>query len=414
MLKKSIAILEICLFSSMFFSCGPDEPDPIEEEATEATDNSESGYVIKSDFRLLIKDSGQHSLDLYVPDEESKFYISVLMDGNAPIQPVKSTLKILNDEEFRAYKEHKYGNSESEELHRLKSRFYHLNSCYYTTTGVDTLNHTFKIGEESYFAGVVTFNTLAIAEWISDLEKRARPNNKTKNPEEWQLANDSLNNMEFVVPIGLFSENFNDSIDNEKRYVIIRPRIQKAMISVSIGNDEAVIIEQNRSLLMDDKSDYRNGSFGQNLIKFLLPCANPYGFQIKFNNNPDTDIARFNSHHTDMMLTRLPRRDENNNLNFFLGLNNRLVDYIDFPAGNTEVWLPVEFFRNQIDYNDTEHIFATSVQLAGFNWKSSDAPRVFYDYILLPESDKTWEPTGGYDDGRYNGYTFFIGYKVTF
>lgn len=410
MLKQLLSLSTVCLLTFGFAACSTDEPEVKTDEVTGNTTPSNPEDPAENPatgvLTLKIKDAGNKDLDVYAAEETVNYPVTVMKEG-ASANPVKVTLKILNDEEFKHFRDITFGDPNFPGLQPLRSELYTLNSA----DEANSVNHTFASSDNDYFVGNLTIDAGRLADWRTDLESRTTEKFQQKYPEEYKLAMDTLNNFHFVIPVGIFSETDDDAIPAAGRYLMLSPRAVEALISISVGNDEALIVDQPRSLLLDQTSNFRQGSFGQELVKFSLPCANPYGFQIKFNNNPDVDIARFNGHHVDMSLTKLERKDIKGNYNYTLA-NNKSQDYIDFPAGKTEVWLPIEFSRTQIDYTDTQHFYATSIQLAGFDWRDSPAPDVVKGHIKLPTSDITWIPTGAADDGKYNGYTFFIGYRV--
>ncbi len=367
---------------------------------------------------LMIKDAGEKNVTLYATEDTAPYYVSVMKNGHKPEDPAQATLKVLTEAEFAVYKEKYYGSKDFQGLQMLKPEYFYLANTDTTATEANLVNHTFQTEDDHYFGALVVFDAQAISDWRTDLENRAKSNNK--NEVERQLANDTINNFTFVVPLGLFSPN--DSVNSDNQYLMLSPVVENPVISVSISNDAALIVDQSRAELKDENSEYRKGSFGDKLVKFSIPCPNPYGFQIKFNNNAGIDIGRFNGHHTDMVLHEVKRANPDKSLNYSLGKDNKVVDYIEFPKGQTEVWLPIEFFREKMDYNDMEHNFATSVQLAGFNWKAYqkddgskyiEAPKKVQNSLQLPTSELTWKASGkDGDDGKYDGYTFFVGYRV--
>lgn len=365
---------------------------------------------------LMIKDAGEKNVTIYATEETAPYYVSVMKNGHTPEDPAQATLKILDETEFGAYKEKYYGRKDFEGLQILKEEYYYLADIDTVKTEDNLVGHTFQTEDDRYFGALVVFNAQAISDWRLDLETRAKTTNK--NETERQLALDTLNKYTFVVPVGLFSSN--DSVNTDNQYLMLTPVVENPVIGVSVSNDAAMIVDQNRAYLKDENSEYRKGSFGEELVKFTLPCPNPYGFRVKFNNNATTDIARFNGHHTDMVLTELKRKNDNGTNNFDLA-SNKIVDYIEFPKGKTEVWLPITFFRSNMDYNDMEHNFATSIQLAGFDWKAYqkddgtkyvEVPKKVQNSLKLPQSELTWTPKNAGDDGKYDGYTFFVGYRV--
>lgn len=363
---------------------------------------------------LMIKDAGETDVTIYATETIAPYHVSVMKNGHTPEDPAQATLKILSDAEFADYKELYYGSKDFKGLQMLYPQFYHLADEDTVATENNLINHTFNSAEDRYFGAQVVFNAQAISQWRDDLNYKAT-NTKfnREHPDEAQLAKDTLENYKFVVPLGLFSTNKNDSINADNRYLMLSPVVENPVISVSVSNDAALIVDQTRAALKDEASAYRKGSFGKELVKFSIPCPNPYGFRIKFNNNPDVDLKRFNGHHTDMVLDKLERKNPNgpDGYNYKLA-DNKKQDYIDFPIGKTEVWLPIEFFRETIDYNDMEHNYATSIQIAGLDWKNSSAPEMVKSSMKIPQSDLTWKASGGDDDGKYDGYTFFVGYRV--
>ncbi len=410
MLKQFLSLTAFCLLMFGFTACGTDEPEVNTDEVTDNTTPLNPGDTenpAAGTLTLKIKDAGHKEFDMYVAEPTTDYPVTVMKEG-AAANPVKVTLKVLNDDEFKSYRDLIYGDPNFPGLQPLNPRFYSLRSA----NDANSVNHAFSASENDYFVGNIVIDTYLFYDWRQDLENRTTSSYAQKYPEEYKHALDTIQNFTFVIPIGLFSETNDDAIAVADRYLMVAPQVLIAEIKVSIGNDEALIVDQPRSLLIDETSDFRNGSFGQELVKFSLPCPNPYGFQIRFKNNPDADIARFNGHHTDMVLTPMPRRDANKDLNFTLGIDNKSIDYINFPAGITEIWLPIEIFRKKIDYNDMGHNYATPVQLAGFNWKGSEVPIQVQRSLRLPISDRTWIPGGPADDGKYDGYTFFIGYRV--
>ncbi len=359
---------------------------------------------------LMIKDAGERNVTLYATEDIAPYYVAVMKNGHTIDAPAQATLKILSDSEFADYKEKYYGDKEFKGLQILKPEYFYLADTDTVQTEHNLIDHSFQTEDDRYFGALVVFNAQKISDWRADLANRTTTKYQKDHPEEYRLAKDTLDNFTFVVPLGLFSPN--DSVNADNQYLMLSPVVENPIVSVSVSNDAAVIVDQTRAELKDEESAYRNGSFGQELVKFSIPCPNPYGFQIKFKNNPDADIPRFNGHHTDMVLTPMAKRDANKDLNFTLGVDNKSADVIDFPAGKTEVWLPLEIFRKKMDYNDMEHNYATSVQLAGFNWKGSEAPDKVQKSIQLPQSELTWKASGKGDDGKYDGYTFFVGYRV--
>lgn len=359
---------------------------------------------------LMIKDAGEKNVTIYATETDAPYYVSVMKNGHNPEDPAQATLKILNEAEFGEYKELYYGSKDFKGLQFLNPEYYYLADGDMVAAESKKVDHEFTSADDRYFGAYIVFNAQKISDWRADLEKRASDSNKTKNPAEWQAADDTLQNFTFVVPVGLYSANMNDSINADNRYLMLIPVVENPIISCSVSNDAAYIVDQNRSLLKDENSEYRKGSYCPE-ITLSLPCPNPYGFQIKFNNNPSVDIARFNGHHTDMKLDKIDKRDPvTKEENFTLGDGNAVID---FPAGKTEVRIPCEFFRSKMDY-DSDLTFATSVQLKGFNWNNKETPQKVKNSIKLPESSLTWTSNSKFpgDDGRYDGYTFFIGYRV--
>ena len=355
---------------------------------------------------LMIKDAGERSVQIYATEVAAPYYVSVMKNGHTPEDPAQATLKVLNDAEFGEYKELYYGSKDFQGLAPLKPEFYYLADVDTAAAENNTINHTFATADDRYFGAYVVFNAQAISDWLADLENRARDNNKNKNPQEWQAANDTLNNYTFVAPIGLYSVNKNDSINADSRYLMLTPVVENPVVNVNVSNDAVFLVDQTRSLLKDEESAYRNDSIEPQII-FSIPCPNPYGFQIKYNNNPDTDIKRFNDHHTDMVLTKLPLKGADGGANFTTG---RLAATIEFPVGVTEVRLPFKFARKRIDYNDMEHNYVTSVQLSKFNWPDKNTPTKIKNSLKLPQSELTWKDGNGVEQ-KYDGYTFFVGYR---
>lgn len=356
---------------------------------------------------LMIKDAGERSVTIYATEETAPYYVSVMKNGHTPEDPAQATLKVLNDAEFGEYKEKYYGSKDFAGLVPLKPEFYYLATTDTVATTGNEIDHTFMTADDRYFGALVVFNAQAISDWRADLENRAREANRTKNPEEWALANDTLNNYTFVAPIGLYSVNKNDSINSDNRYLMLTPVVENPVVSVNVSNDAVYLVDQNRSLLKDETSDYRQGMYEPEII-LSIPCPNPYGFQIKYNNNPDTDIKRFNDHHKDMVLTKLPLKAESGDKNFETG---PIAATIEFPVGVTEVRLPFSFYRKMMDYNDMEHNWVTSVQLKSFNWPDRNTPTKIKNSLKLPQSELTWTDANG-NTQRYDGYTFFVGYRV--
>ncbi len=356
---------------------------------------------------LMIKDAGERSVTIYATEETAPYYVSVMKNGHTPEDPAQATLKVLNDAEFGEYKEKYYGSKDFAGLVPLKPEFYYLATPDTIATDGNLIDHTFMTADDRYFGALVVFNAQAISDWRADLESRAKEANRTKNPEEWALANDTINNYTFVAPIGLYSTNKNDSINSENRYLMLTPVVENPVVNVNVSNDAVFLTDQNRSMLKDETSDYRNGAYEPEII-FSIPCPNPYGFEVKYKNNPDTDIERFNQHHKDMVLTRLSLKNSEGEYNY---VNSDKAATITFPAGVTEVRLPYSFPRKQMNYNDMENNWVTSIQLSSISWPDKTTPAKIKSSLKLPQSELTWTDGSG-NTQRYDGYTFFVGYRV--
>lgn len=383
---------------------------------------------------MMIKDAGEKQVTIYATDDAAPYYIAVMKGGHNPGDKASATLRVMNEADFKKYKEHIYGDAEFVGLQPLKSEFYHIEEAKKPGVAVEPreINHEFAGENDRYFGANVILDAQRISDWREAMESRANYDIDAFKAEgtytdaeiaefekEKALATDSINNFTFVVPMGLYSAT--DSVNADNYYVMVEPVVKNPVLSVNVDHCGYQISEISRVDLIENE-EFRKGVFEPEVI-FSIPCENPYGFKVKFDQSVSY-VRDFNSAHTDMQLAVMP------GASFNLGteVDGAYQKYIEFPAGVKEVRLPMSVLCEQMNPEDVASNWAVGIQLK----PSGEYYDLDTDEKVSRPGKNTYQPAMIWPEGvpakvkkslelpaavagtkpAFNSYTFFVGYKV--
>lgn len=411
---------------------------------------------------MMIKDAGEKQVTVYSSDDAAPYYISVIKGGHDPEKVGTATLRVMTAEDFGAYKEQFYGNSEFEGLQPLDPTYYHMVDADGKEVATNSITHTFTGSDDRYFGASIILDAQKISDWRTDLDYWANTSvadlmkeNEGMTEDEVTTkrteAQNQLNNYTFVVPVGLYSAN--DSVSSDNYCVMLQPVVKDPVISINIEHGGYQITEISRTSLTQDPA-YRAGLF-QPEVKLSIPCKNPTGFKIKLTSNSAL-VSTFNGAHSDMQLKNISNK-KNEPRKF--GLGKMVVEgtettytdenMVEFPAGVTEVRLPLDIFLSQVNADDLASNNALGIQLTPANERYYNvedgndelittgrptAGRTYYSsQVMWPSHEELQAAGNDIDDKIYrkikkslklptptdetykstgSGYTFFVGYKV--
>lgn len=251
--------------AALISSCGTDEPDVT--ETTNTTPSTQS-------TPLSIINAGERTVNVYTIQEEVAETISITKKGHHEQKPSQATVKILNDVEFQDYLERYYGNSLFEGLQILNPKFYHLadENSYWPYD--DELTYTFSNPDTTELSVNVIIDGPEFNKWRQDLYKRANyAGTNASKLEEKVEALDTLNRFNFVIPVGLFSNN--DSVDSDNKYLIITPESLTSTIGINVPAGYTHIVDVKKSQLLNGEITSIDPQ-----ISFTLPCPIKYGFSV--------------------------------------------------------------------------------------------------------------------------------------
>lgn len=394
---------------------------------------------------LMIKDAGEKSVTIYATDDAASYYVSVMKGGHTPENPATAILRVMNDNDFAEYKELFYGDANFVGLQSLNPDFYSIEDA---TSGEEIeareITHEFTSADDRYFGVNVILNAQKISDWREGLETRAAYSQADLEKDgsyteqeiadlmaEKELATDTLNNYTFVVPIGLYSPT--DSVNADNYYLMLEPSVENPELSVNIDHCGYLISEISRNELISIQSAGDASAMFEPEVTLSIPCKNNYGFKVRLS-QAISFVNDFNSAHSDMQLTTV--KNTKGEYDYFtLGTWNETDQsydsYVEFPAGVTEVRLPLSYVYSNINVDDVANSYAVGVQLqpskeyytideqgnavkqekASKNTFSPDmvwpegTPVKVMKSLSLPEVPDGVTPS-------YTNYTIYVGYKV--
>lgn len=358
---------------------------------------------------MMIKDAGEKEVTVYATDDAAEYSVTVMKGGFAPEDQSSAVLRVMNEEDFEAYKEKYYGDPKFAGLDYLKPEFYtfvdgegNFVSGYNEETGVveeGQLVHEFTSAEDRYFIGKIVLNAQEISDWRLAME--ATPEGALE-----------LNAKKFVIPVGLYSET--DSVNADGFYVMIEPVVTDPVLTVSVEHNGYDLTEISRTKLVDDPV-FRKQVLEPE-VYLEIPCKNNYGFAVKYQSTAGL-VNTFNSNNTSVQLANVKNPNDldyqdDTKWAFKLGTerDGEFVDEIEFPAGVTKVRLPLTFNTNVIDENDLSSNFVKGIQ-----FKPATSGREGIDMVWaddVPEKVKKSLKLPRDPENAAANYVFFVGYKV--
>lgn len=357
---------------------------------------------------MMIKDAGDRSLTIYATEKAQPYYISVMKSGHSPEEPAQATIKVLNDSEFREYKDKYYGDPDFKGLVSLKPEFFYLANDKLEKAPDGQITHDFVDENDRYFGVNVVFDAQAISEWWYRLTEAAAYNGKDEiKLKDKAEALDTINSYTFVVPVGLFSTT--DTINADNQYVMVQPNVENPVMSVSVGSGGYLIEDISRTKLTEDE-DYRMGML-EPQVTFSIPCSNPYGFSVQVNTTQSL-VDQFSEFHTDIALNAL------SNAGGVIRYN--LQSKAHFDKGVTEIRLPLSIAREFMDPDQLDVNYVVPMDLRPYKqschmiWdKPTDGTELdekVTKALKLPSNSTSWEKNG--ETHSFTYYTFFVGYRV--
>lgn len=344
---------------------------------------------------LKIIESGEKDVSVYSIDDEAEYAISVSIPNN--ITSGSATLRVMTEDDFKAYKQKVYDNADFPGIDFLNPDFYTIVDANNQPIPNGSLTFDVNNLDDRDVSLRVLFNGQKISDWIDYMNS---------TPE----GSYSLSMVRFVVPIGLYSECF--PIDDANQAVILWPTISPAVMTVSVEHMQAVITEIPRSKLLNDE-DFR----AQNIypeVYLQIPCKNKYGFKVKYSSD-NAYIADYNYNHPDaeflclknstkrgtLYIDGTPAPTENNPSN--------IVREIEFPAGVTKVRFPIEFVTANIDADDLTNVWTRGFRFVQAKGGKNPICMIWEDSVPDKVKQSLFFP---YASEPYENYTFYIGYKV--
>lgn len=376
---------------------------------------------------MMIKDAGDRSVTIYATETAQPCYISVMKSGHTPEDPADATIKVLNDSEFKQYLQKYYGEGPYG-LVAVNPDFYYLADANLNRATGNSLSHHFVDENDRYFGVNVVFDAQKYSDWWQELKDASEY--KGDEADKLKEKEDALaiiqNKVTCVVPVGLFSNT--DTINADNQYVMVMPKVEDPVMSVSINSGGYLIEDVSRSRLVEDQA-FRNGVL-EPTVTMSIPCSNPYGFSVQVY-TAKTYIDQFAEFHTDIVLNSLdnPKGDDPR------------YDYCDgtkmvhFPAGKTEVKMPISIYRKFMDVDQLDMNYVIPFYLypnttkydalqgdqkprsirSDLVWDNpNEVPDKVKEALKLPENNVTWEvkKDGKVETKNFGKYCFFVGYRV--
>lgn len=350
---------------------------------------------------MMIKDAGEKEVTIYATDDAAEYSITVMKGGFDPADASQAKLRIMTEDDFKAYKEKFYGDANFAGLDYLKSEFYTFQDAAGNVATNGELVHDFASADDRYFTANVVLNAQKISDWRAEMES---------TPE----GTLELNAKKFVIPVGLYSET--DSVNADGFYVMLEPVVTDPVLTLNVEHNGYTLTEISRTKLVDDPAFVAQVTEPE--IYLEIPCKNNYGFKVLFNTRASL-VSDFNSANSDVQLSDVknPKDVDYNDPQgwlFKLGeldeATGEYVNEIEFPAGVTRVRMPLTFNTEMIDENDL-----ASNHVKGIQFKSAKGGKDPIDMVWaedVPEKVQKSLKLPRNPDNAAEHYVFFVGYKV--
>lgn len=333
---------------------------------------------------MMIKDGGEKEVTFYSTDEKANVYISVMKGGHNPEAQSSCKLRLMNNDDFKAYYQENYGAwsdegnaltmvPQNDIINGVEKPLYRLIEKG-KTEEVQEIAHNFSGANDRYFGANLVVYSENYADWFnakSDAEKNAT---------------------NYVIPVGLYSST--DSVNTYGKVMVIKPNPTNPTIKFDVNDldynitelgrvrlitnleqlDETknpVITEKNKLGELGDFADMPKGE-GKRLlfapeVYVSVPCQNPWGMKIRFE-KPSTANAAIDAINkkTNQKLVGLKYTSSQHDYSF---MGNTMLDKdgnecatVELKPGETKARLPLWFDLNSIDPNaDINKLIGTAL-----------------------------------------------------
>ncbi len=351
---------------------------------------------------LLIKDGGDVSMDVYSTDDYADHYISVIKGGHTPGRKASATLRVMTDEDFKAYKELNYGDPDFPGLQMVDPSLFDLLDSEGNKT--KSIYHEFTGSDDRYFGANLRIYSEDFAKWVRSDEISAE-----------------LGSKQFIVPIGLYSET--DSVNEYSNVLMVSLNDLDPKIQCEVANNSYNIQDLSRRVLIRDAG---KGLIYQPEVYMSIPCKNPWGFAVRINSTKSNLVNSFNEDKKNTItltgldeVTNIKNEDKEviatvtnwaiTSKRVFQKVKAGVVEEekefpaIEFPAGETKVRIPLDIYLDAINPDETLNknlVVPIDIQ----NPKTGFAALAWDDENNMPEDEvvrSLIDPT-----------TFYVGVRV--
>lgn len=339
---------------------------------------------------MMIKNAGEKEVTIYATDDAAEFPITVMKGGHTPGDPANAELRVMNEEDLKAFKERLYGDPNFPGLVYLKSEFYQIIDQNGQVMEDGVVTHDFTSADDRYFTAKIVLDAQKISDWRLEME-------------ETEEGRKELNEKKFVIPMGLYSET--DSVNSDSYFLMLEPKVTDPVAAVEVEHNGYNLTEVSRTKLVDDPKFLEIPLEPE--VYLSVPCKNQYGFGIKIDTK-SSFVSDFNSKHTDVQLKMLTKDT------YTVGseINGEVEkNVIYFPAGVTKVRVPLTIDTKKINANNLATNWVLPFQLKPATGSKEGIDMIWYDENVPDKVKKSLKLPRNPDNSKEN-YTFFVGYKV--
>lgn len=203
---------------------------------------------------LMIKDGGDKELTAYSTDDHTDLPIIVLKGGHTPETAATCTLRIMTDGDFDSYLDDNYGEGHSA-LTKINPDLYTLIDK--NGNEVNSITEAFKGSDDRYLNATLRLKSSKFADWF------------------YALTDEEKNATNYVIPIGLYSEDA--PINQYGSYLIVTPSATDPKMTCDMANLSFKLDELGRTNIL--KGEY--GWEYRPEVYLSIPCENPWGFSVR-------------------------------------------------------------------------------------------------------------------------------------